>query len=75
MLKNFLLIKLFIEMFGKSKSKCWVVVICIFIYFIFILFLFIIFKDFIKFISLNDFSINKNVKNIVWILVIIKYIL
>lgn len=73
MLKNFLLIKLFIEMFGKSKSKCCVVVI--FIYFIFILFLFIMLNGFIKFSILNDFSINKNVKNIFLILVIIKYIL
>lgn len=77
MLKNLLLTKPPTEMLGKSKSKCWAVATCIFIHvhFIFILFSFIIFKDFTKFISLNDFSINKNVKNIVWIPVIIKHTL
>lgn len=73
MLKNLLLTKPPTEMLGKSKSKCCAV--AIFIHFIFILFSFIIFKDFTKFISLNDFSINKNVKNIVWIPVIIKHTL
>lgn len=75
MLKNLLLTKPPTEMLGKSKSKCWAVATCIFIHFIFILFSFIIFNDFTKFISLNDFSINKNVKNIVWIPVIIKHTL
>lgn len=65
MLKNLLLTKPPTEMLGKSKSKCWVV--AIFIHLIFILFLFIIFNDFTIFIILNNFSINNNVKNIVWI--------
>lgn len=75
MLKNLLLTKPPTEMLGKSKSKCWAVATCIFIHFIFILFSFIMFNGFTKFIILNEFSINKNVKNIFLIPVIIKHTL
>lgn len=73
MLKNLLLTKPPTEMLGKSKSKCCAV--AIFIHFIFILFSFIMFNGFTKFSILNDFSINKNVKNIFLIPVIIKHTL